>query len=101
MRRLAGEPNHVTLDSKRTEHDAGRFVHRFEHRTLFDVELEVRARVDGLELPLSVEHTIQDDTVFGKRVDQASALSILQLSYLVDVQTASCGGRSQETPSKS
>src|SRR3954471_10069162 len=100
MRRLAGEPNHVTLDPKRAEHHAGRFLHRFEHGTLFDVELEVRARVDGLQLALSVEHTIEDDTVFGERVDQASALSILQLSYLVDVQAAGGGGGSQETPSK-
>ena len=46
MRGLPGEPQHVTLDAERAEHDAGRLVHRLEHRPLLDVQLEIGARVD-------------------------------------------------------
>src|SRR5439155_9553770 len=54
VRRLAGEAKHVTLDAEGTEHDAGWFVHRLEDRSLLDVELEIRAGIDRLQLAMRV-----------------------------------------------
>ena len=81
MRRLAREADHVPLDAERAEHDAGRLVHRLEHRALLDVQLEVGARVDRLQLAVRVEHAIERDAVLGERVDQPRALPILQLAH--------------------
>ena len=50
VRGLADEPQHVALDAERPEHDAGGLVHRLEHRALLDVQLEIRVRVDRLQL---------------------------------------------------
>ena len=64
MRRLAGEADHVALDAERAEHDAESAVlHRLEHRSLLDVQLEIGARVDPLQLGVRVEHAIERDAV--------------------------------------
>src|SRR5439155_6898632 len=52
VRRLSGESKHVTLDAESTEHDAGWRVHRFEDRSLFDVQLEICARIDRLQITM-------------------------------------------------
>ena len=91
MRRLAGEPDHVAFDAERPQHDAGRLAHRFEDRSLLDVELEVRARVDRLERAMRVEHAIERHAVLGEGVHEARALAILQLAHLVHLQAAGGG----------
>ena len=45
MRGLADEAHDVPFDAERPEYDAGRLVHRLEDRALFDVQLEIGARV--------------------------------------------------------
>ena len=75
MRRLAGEPQHVPLDAEGPEHDAGRFVHRLEHGTLLDMQLEVRRR--GLELRARVQRRVQLDAVLRDGVGQGHAVRVL------------------------
>src|SRR4029453_17305381 len=79
MRRLPGEPQHVSLDAERAEDNAGGFAHRFEHRPLFDVQLEVGTRVDRFQLAMRVEHPIERNAVLLERIDEPRALSILKL----------------------
>ena len=78
MRRLADEAQHVPLDAEGAEHDAGRLLQRLEHRSLFDVQLQVGARVDRLQLGVRVGHPLELDAVLGQRVDQLGALAIGQ-----------------------
>ena len=87
MRRLADEAEHVPLDPEGAEHHAGRLVHRFEDRTLFDVQLEVGACVDGFQMPMRVAHPIEIDAVLAQRVDETRPLTIDEVAHLVDSQT--------------
>src|SRR5207247_6390475 len=83
MGRLAGEAEHVALDAECAEHDAGRLVHRFEHRPLLDVELEVGAGGSLRQLAMRVEHAIECDAVLRERVDEPRPLPVLQLPDVV------------------
>ena len=100
VRGLTGEPDHVALDAERAEDDAGRLLHRFEHGSLLDVQLEVRARVDRLQLAVRVEHAVERDAVFRERIHERRPLPILQLAHLVDFQAAGRGGGSEKAPPK-
>ena len=93
--RLPGEAKHVALDAEGPEHHARRLPHRFEHRPLLDVQLEIRPRVDRLQLTVRVEHPVERDPVFRERIDQPRALPICQLAHLLDLQ-APGGGRRPE-----
>jgi hypothetical protein len=91
MRCLADEPHHVPLQTKGTEHDSRRPIHRFEHRSLLDVHLEVCLRVDAREFLPCVEHGVERHAVIAQRVLEPDAVGVAQLSHLVDVEAA--GGR--------
>ena len=100
MRRLADEPQHVPLDAERAEHDAGRLVHRLEHRALLDVQLEVRARVDRLERAVRVAHAIELDAVLAQRIDQARALLVREPADVVELQAAARRRRAEQAPAE-
>jgi len=50
------------------------------------MKLQVRARVDGLQLPVGVEDRVERDAVLGQRVDERDPLSVLQRADLIDAQ---------------
>ena len=85
---LADEPQDVTLDSKRANHDTGRFVHRLEHRPLLDVQFEIRASVDRPQRLLRTTHSIQFNTVLTKGLGQLDTLFVGQPPHLVEIQAA-------------
>ena len=58
---LTAEGHLVALDAEGAEHDAERQVHRFEHRPLLDVQLEVRG--GALELRAGLDRCVELDTV--------------------------------------
>ena len=96
MRGLAGEAEHVALDAEGAEHDAGGLVHRFEHRPLFDVQLQIGARVNRFQLGVRFAHPLDVHAVLRQRVDQARAVAIDQLAHLVDLQAAGGGRRAEQ-----
>ena len=100
MRRLADESNHMPLHAEGAEHDAGGFVHRLEDRPLLDVELEIGARIDRLQLRVRVGHPIEDHAVLLQRVDQRRPVAILQRAHLVDLEAPCSGRRSEQASTK-
>src|SRR5213593_1609355 len=99
MRRLTGEAEHVPLDAERPEHDAGRLVHRFEHRPLLDVQLEIRAGGNGLQLAMRIEHAVERDSILRECVDEARPVPVLQVPDIVYFETAGCRAGAEEAPS--
>ena len=86
MRRLADESQQVTLDAERA--DARRrsdlFID-FEHRALFDMQLEVRLGVDGLQELLRFVHARELDAVLAQRIDQRHAGLVDEVFDLADI----------------
>ena len=81
--RLADEAQHVPLHAVGADHSAGRPAHRFQHRALFDVELEVGPRPAGVERAPGLRHAVDVDAVLGQRVGEAHALTVAQVTHAV------------------
>jgi hypothetical protein len=81
MRSLASPSDPVTLDSVGAQHSAQRQVHRFQYRSLLDVELEIRGSV--LELPPGLGRAIEVHAVRADRFGQRDSVAVGQLSQLV------------------
>jgi hypothetical protein len=81
MRGLAPPRHPVALDSVGAEDGSQRKIHRFEHRPLLDVELEVRSRI--LELLSRLRRPVEIDAVRSDRIRQWDTVSIRQLPELV------------------
>src|ERR1043166_5762953 len=91
MRGLADEADHVAFETECAEDDAGRLLHRFEHRSLLDVHLEIGLGVDACERLPRVEHRVELDARVAQRVDEPCALGVAQLADLVYLETAGSG----------
>ena len=95
MRGLAAERDLVPLDPEGAEDDAERQVERLEHRSLLDVELEVRGRAGKLGPRLGGR--VEVDTVFPEGVGQRDPLGILAPPQLVLIgHRAGRGGRAEQ-----
>jgi len=95
VRGLALPRDLVALDAERPEHDTERQVERLEHRSLLDVQLEIR---DGtLELLARVERTVEVDAVLAQCIRQRDAVRVAAPAQLVLVgHRARRGGRAEE-----
>jgi hypothetical protein len=88
VRSLSDESKHETLDAERAGDGAGGRAERREHGALLDVQLEIRARVDGLESPVRLRQPLETDTVIAQRIDQRNAASIARQACRLDVNLA-------------
>src|SRR5436853_7653928 len=79
MRGLADEADHVAFETECAEDDAGRLLHRLEHRSLLDVHLEIGLGVDACERLPRVEHRVELDARIAQRVAEAGYLAVAQL----------------------
>jgi hypothetical protein len=88
MRRLPDKSQQVPLHAKRAEHDPGGLIHRFEHRPLLDVELEIRLGIDRIQVLPRFMHARQLDAVLAQGVDQPHAGLVLKLLDLAGLEAA-------------
>ncbi len=96
MRRLSSEPEHVALDPECSDDHAGGRAERSQYRPLLDVQLEVRARVDGLQPPMRFRQGLEADAVIAQRVSEGDAGSIARARCGLEIDTASGCRRAEQ-----
>ena len=69
MRRLAVKRDGVPLDAERAEHRAERQIEVEQHRSLLDVQFQIRGGV--LEFLAAVLHALEINADFSQRIGQA------------------------------
>ena len=102
VRRLADEAQHVALDAEGAEHDAGRLVHRLEHGPLLDVQLEIRARVDRLQLAACASRMRSSSTPFSRSASTSRMPCLSdERPHVVELQAAAGRRGSKQAPAES
>ena len=88
----------MPLDAERAKHNAHRQIQAFEHRSLLDMQLEVGRRV--AELLARLQHRVQLDAVWPRRVFERDAVMIGERAHLVGHQGAGSRARSEQAAPK-
>ena len=84
----------MPLHPERPEHHADRQVQTLQHRTLFDVQLQVRQRL--LDLLVRVVHPVEVYAVLPEGVRQRDTVLVLETAHLVgDEGVGGCAGPQQ------
>ncbi len=81
-------------------YDAGRPVHRLEDGPLLDVQLEIGAGVDRLQLARRGPHAIDFDAVLAQRIDEANTGPIDETAHVFELEAAARRRRAEEAPAE-
>ena len=78
---LAAPDDPVALDAEGAEHRTQRKIHRLQHRSLLDMQLEIGGGI--LELAVGLESAVEVDSMLVERLWESDAVAVCQLAQLV------------------
>ena len=101
MGRLTREPQDVPLDSVSADDHTRGLVEGLEHRSLLDVQLEIRPGIARDQRPLRLRHAIERDAILLKRIHEANAGLVRQVPNGIRREAAARAGGPQQAPRES